>query len=76
MKERTATDAGYWIPAVTLAERLAIRFHLLYEQLAPSFGYETRPASAKPWAEVPEQNRRLMVAVCEAILAERDAIGF
>lgn len=48
------------------AEMLAVKFHALYEQLAP----ETRRESAKPWAEVPEQNRALMIAVCEHILAD------
>ena len=49
-------------------ESLARRFHEIYERLAPSFGYETREASAVPWAEVPEQNRKLMVAVCREVL--------
>jgi len=55
-------------PSAT-AEELAQRFHEAYERLAPSFGYRTREASAKPWSEVPEQNRALMVAVCAEILA-------
>lgn len=46
------------------AEALARRFHETYERLAPSFGYRTREASAKPWDEVPEDNRNLMIAVC------------
>ena len=50
------------------AEELAKLFHETYERLAPKFGYETRKASAKPWAEVPEQNRKLMIAVCGEIL--------
>lgn len=49
------------------AERLAQTFHETYERLAPNFGYETRKESAKPWAEVPEQNKRLMIAVCEEV---------
>lgn len=53
-------------------EQLAQRFHELYEALAPQFGYETRKASAKPWAEVPENNRSLMIAVCAEILKEQD----
>jgi hypothetical protein len=57
-----------WTP-----EKLAERFHELYEHLAPKFGYETRKASAKPWAEVPENNRKLMTTVCEHILKELDA---
>lgn len=50
------------------AEGLAQQFHETYERLAPSFGYETRKASAKPWSDVPEQNKRLMIAVCAEIL--------
>src|SRR6476620_5707632 len=42
------------------AEILAEKFHETYERLAPDFGYRTREASAKPWTEVPEQNRKLM----------------
>jgi hypothetical protein len=49
-------------------EQLAERFHETYERLAPDFGYETRRDSARPWAEVPEQNRALMIAVCAEIL--------
>ncbi len=51
------------------AEQLAQKFHETYERLAPSFGYETRKASAVPWADVPERNKALMVAVCGEILA-------
>ena len=49
-------------------EAVARLFHHHYEQLAPSHGYETRKASAKPWAEVPEQNQKLMIATCAAAL--------
>lgn len=52
----------------TQARELAQRFHETYERLAPSFGYETRKESAKPWSEVPDQNKRLMIAVCAEIL--------
>lgn len=50
------------------AEDLAKKFHYSYETQAPNFGYETRKESAKPWEEVPEKNRKLMIAVCEDIL--------
>ena len=50
-------------------EELAKRFHETYERLAPSFGYETRKESAKPWADVPENNKRLMIAVCGEIIS-------
>jgi len=55
------------------AENLARLFHETYERLAPSFGYETRKDSAKPWSEVPEKNKRLMVAVCGEILRQHTA---
>jgi hypothetical protein len=56
-------------PGWTLTpEDLAKYFHSEYERMAPHFGYKTRPASAVPWDEVPEENRRLMMAVCAGIL--------
>ena len=50
------------------AEQIAQAFHETYERLAPDFGYQTREASAKPWADVPEQNKQLMVAVIQELL--------
>jgi hypothetical protein len=50
------------------AEQLAELFHTTYERLAPEHGYETRKESAKPWADVPEQNKGLMIAVAGEIL--------
>jgi hypothetical protein len=49
-------------------EELARAFHETYERLAPEFGYETRRESAVPWEEVPENNKNLMIAVCEELL--------
>jgi hypothetical protein len=59
------------------AETLACLFHETYERLAPSFGYETREDSAVPWDQVPDTNRKLMVAVAEGVLAvvARDLAG-
>jgi hypothetical protein len=54
------------------AEELAKQFHDTYERLAPSFGYETRKASSVPWGQVPENNRKLMIAVCAEVWAEVD----
>ncbi|SRR6266704_547369 len=48
-------------------EQLAQKFHETYEQLAPEHGYKTRKESAKPWSEVPENNKNLMIAVCTEI---------
>jgi|HubBroStandDraft_6_1064221.scaffolds.fasta_scaffold00062_34 hypothetical protein len=56
-------------PGTATAEQIAQAFHETYERLAPDFGYKTREASAKPWAEVPEQNKMLMIAVVQALLA-------
>lgn len=50
-----------------MPEQLAQLFHETYERLAPDFGYKTREASAKPWSEVPDQNKNLMIAVCAEI---------
>lgn len=51
------------------AERIAAAFHAAYEGLAPANGYETRKASAVPWSEVPANNRALMIATVEALIA-------
>jgi ribosomal protein L37AE/L43A len=45
---------------------LAIRFHEIYERLAPSFGYETR-ADTKAF-DPTSKNGRLMTAVCGEII--------
>ena len=50
------------------ATAIAREFHWHYERLAPRFGYGTRPESAKPWDEIPQANRDLMVAVVETLL--------
>jgi hypothetical protein len=49
-------------------EHLAQIFHEAYEHLAPDFGYKTREASAVPWSDVPEANKRLMVATAAEVL--------
>jgi len=51
------------------AEGLAKLFHETYERLAPQFNYKTRVESAVPWEDVPENNRKLMIAVCEELLS-------
>lgn len=52
------------------AEALAQAFHENYERLAPSFGYETRNDSAVEWADVPEPNKSLMIAVAAALIEQ------
>ena len=56
-------------------EDVARMFHETYERLAPDYGYRTREASAKPWDEVPEQNKALMVATVTEVLAALDLPG-
>lgn len=51
------------------AEHIARLFHETYERLAPEFSYETRKASAVPWEQVPDNNKRLMVAVAAEVAA-------
>jgi hypothetical protein len=53
------------------AESLAQKFHETYERLAPQFSYQTRKASAVPWENVPENNKKLMIAVAKEILRDR-----
>lgn len=52
------------------SEQLAQKFHETYEQLASLYGYETRKESAKPWVNVPPNNKSLMIAVCDKIIEE------
>jgi len=49
-------------------EHIAAAFHESYETLAPWFGYKTRDESAVPWDQVPESNKKLMIAVVEDLL--------
>jgi hypothetical protein len=49
-------------------ERIARAFHGVYETLAPEHGYESRPESRVPWAEVPEKNRALMVGTVRRLV--------
>jgi hypothetical protein len=52
----------------TAAPAIAQAFHEAYEDLAPGFSYTTRKASAKPWDEVPENNKGLMTATVQRLL--------
>ncbi len=54
-------------------EQLARLFHETYERLASDFGYETRKASAKPWEDVPKNNRALMIAVAAYVLVAMES---
>jgi hypothetical protein len=54
------------------AEELAEFFHTTYERLAPEYDYETKPESRTAWEDVPESNRRLMIATCAEVLRKLD----
>lgn len=61
------------------AERLARSFHAHYERLAPRFGNATRPNSAVPWDQLPEQNRELMIETAAAVITDLElgtALGY
>lgn len=47
---------------------VARMFHEEYEGLAPDFGYRTREASAKPWEDVPGQNKALMTETAARVM--------
>jgi hypothetical protein len=50
------------------ALNLAKKFHDIYERLAPSFGYKTRPDTKEFNPDSP--NGQLMIAVCKEILSQ------
>lgn len=53
-----------------LAEWVASKFHLHYENLAEKFGYITREDSRVEWEDVPEANRALMVETVLYVLGD------
>lgn len=57
---RPATDAEI--------EELCEVMHDTYEQAAVSEGWETQERSRKPWADVPEANKRTMRVAVRAVL--------
>ena len=83
--ERIASESG--LPAMLLSDRGFIRrvsgddrrveeacevMHDAYEQAALGTGWETNPASRKPWADVPEANKATMRAAVIALLGWLD----
>jgi len=51
-------------------EQLAKEFHIIYERLAPRYGYETKRESRTDWEKVPKKNRDLMIATSKTLLEE------
>lgn len=56
---------------LTDAELIAKRFHEVYEDLAPSMGWETQERSRKSWEELPTENKWLMVKVVDQLMEEK-----
>jgi uncharacterized caspase-like protein len=57
------------IMAIPDAESVAKLFHETYERLAPYYNYESRKETRVPWEQVPEQSKRLMIAVTTEVLS-------
>jgi hypothetical protein len=53
------------------SEWIAMAFHDASERLAPGFGWETQARAHRPWTEIPIENRRVVIAVVEDLLARR-----
>lgn len=53
---------------MSAAESIARAFHETYERLAPEHGWETQQRSRTSWEDVPEENKRLMVATAQHLL--------
>jgi len=49
---------------------IARRFHEIYEEAAPRFGWETQAASRVPFHELPDKQRELMIYVAGKVLNE------
>jgi hypothetical protein len=56
--------------SVSRPERIAQRFHEVYEELAPIYGWQTQERSRVPWEDVPPENKRLMVKVVTRLIHE------
>lgn len=63
--EHQALRAG---SAQDLVEHACEVMHDAYERAAGSAGWETNPASRKPWADVPDSNKTTMRAAVAALL--------
>lgn len=64
-REDDATKKIRYGPTAT---ELARYFHDTHERLAPRFRCEPMEQDPVPWEEVPENNRKLMIATCERVI--------
>jgi hypothetical protein len=60
-------SSGFRVSDSTI-ETAAAGMHDAYENAATANGWETNPASRKPWADVPEANKATMRAALAAAL--------
>jgi hypothetical protein len=58
------------VDAVIGPEQIAQRFHEVYEELAPIYGWQTQERSRVPWDDVPPANKRMMVKVLTRLIRE------
>jgi hypothetical protein len=56
-----------------IVERIARRFHEVYEDFAPSFGWQSQ--SPVEWEKLPEANRQLMLAVVGELLSQDEIVA-
>ncbi len=66
-EEHDAEEAAKKPPPVV--EQIARAFHETYEDLAPSFGWQSQ--SPVPWDKLPEANKQLMLAVVGELLSQQ-----
>lgn len=57
-------------PGESRPEHIARRFHEVYEELAPVYGWQTQERSAVPWHDVPPENKGLMVETVTRLIHE------
>jgi hypothetical protein len=57
--------------ATPVSEQIAKRFHEVYEELAPTMGWETQEKARVPWEQLPVENKWLMVKVVEQLMEEK-----
>jgi len=62
-----------FVPDPEVVERACEVMHDAYETAAVGAGWETRQASRKPWADVPEANKDTMRAAVAALLIHLNA---
>lgn len=55
---------------MTEAEFIAREFHRIYTHLAPAFGWRVHRDTRDSWEELPDRNRKLMIATAGRLIAD------